>query len=229
MLWACTGAPGLRLARAWLGTVRFYIRRRSPQARRLLRPGTSPMLSIRGVKTYYGNIMALRGVDLDVDAGEIVTLIGANGAGKSTLMMTIFGTPARARGPRSLFEGRDITGLRDARDRAAAHRPVARGPAHLPAHDRAREPADGRRASTAGAHFAEDLERVYDALPAPQGAARSARRHAVGRRAADAGHRPRADEPAEAAAARRALAGPRTADRQADLRGDPRPQPAARA
>ncbi|HEY4821968.1 MAG TPA: ABC transporter ATP-binding protein [Xanthobacteraceae bacterium] len=52
--------------------------------------------------------MALKGVDLDVNAGEIVTLIGANGAGKSTLMMTIFGKP-RAREGRILFDGRDIT------------------------------------------------------------------------------------------------------------------------
>ena len=45
----------------------------------------------------YGNIVALKGVDLDVKPGEIVTLIGANGAGKSTLMMSVFGHPARAR------------------------------------------------------------------------------------------------------------------------------------
>ena len=57
---------------------------------------TSPLLWVRGVKSFYGNIAALRGVDLDVDDGEIVALIGANGAGKSTLMMTIFGNP-RAR------------------------------------------------------------------------------------------------------------------------------------
>ena len=56
-----------------------------------------PLLAIRGVKTYYGNIIALKGVDLDVHEGEIVTLIGANGAGKSTLMMTIFGTPRCSR------------------------------------------------------------------------------------------------------------------------------------
>jgi branched-chain amino acid transport system ATP-binding protein len=67
-----------------------------------------PLLAVRGVKSFYGNVMALKGVDLDVNAGEIVTLIGANGAGKSTLMMTIFGKP-RAREGRILFDGRDIT------------------------------------------------------------------------------------------------------------------------
>ncbi len=54
----------------------------------------APLLAVRGVKTYYGNIIALKGVDIDVRQGEIVTLIGANGAGKSTLMMTIFGNRA---------------------------------------------------------------------------------------------------------------------------------------
>ncbi len=71
---------------------------------------TSPLLTVRGVKTYYGNILALKGVDVDVADGEIVTLIGANGAGKSTLMMTIFGNP-RAREGSIVFDGRDITKL----------------------------------------------------------------------------------------------------------------------
>jgi branched-chain amino acid transport system ATP-binding protein len=66
------------------------------------------LLSIRGVKTFYGNIQALKGIDLDVNEGEIVTLIGANGAGKSTLLMTICGTP-RARHGSIVFEGEDIT------------------------------------------------------------------------------------------------------------------------
>ena len=68
------------------------------------------LLAVRGVKTYYGNILALKGVDVDVADGEIVTLIGANGAGKSTLMMTIFGNP-RAREGSIVFDGRDITRL----------------------------------------------------------------------------------------------------------------------
>jgi branched-chain amino acid transport system ATP-binding protein len=71
---------------------------------------TSPLLAVHGVKTSYGKIIALKGVDLEVNDGEIVALIGANGAGKSTLMMTIFGNP-RAREGRVLFDGRDITAL----------------------------------------------------------------------------------------------------------------------
>jgi branched-chain amino acid transport system ATP-binding protein len=68
------------------------------------------MLAIRGLRASYGKIEALKGVDLVIRPGEIVTLIGANGAGKSTLMMTIFGRP-RAKAGSIEFNGRDITGL----------------------------------------------------------------------------------------------------------------------
>src|SRR5438309_3961791 len=66
------------------------------------------LLDIKGVQTYYGNIRALNGVDVTVNRGEIVALIGANGAGKSTLMMTIFGAP-RARVGSITFAGTNIT------------------------------------------------------------------------------------------------------------------------
>ena len=69
---------------------------------------SGPLLSVRGVETFYGKIQALKGIDMDVNPGEIVTLIGSNGAGKSTLMMTICGTP-RARSGAISFAGRDIT------------------------------------------------------------------------------------------------------------------------
>jgi branched-chain amino acid transport system ATP-binding protein len=69
---------------------------------------SAPLLSVRGVTAYYGHVRALKGVDLEVNAGEIVALIGANGAGKSTLMMTVCGNP-RAREGLIQFDGRDIT------------------------------------------------------------------------------------------------------------------------
>ena len=69
---------------------------------------SSPLLTVRGVTAFYGRVMALRGIDMDVNDGEIVTLIGANGAGKSTLMMTICGNP-RARDGAIVFDGHDIT------------------------------------------------------------------------------------------------------------------------
>ena len=69
-----------------------------------------PLLKLAGVTAFYGAIQALKGVDLEVAPGEIVTLIGANGAGKSTLMMTICGNP-HARNGQIIYDGRDITAL----------------------------------------------------------------------------------------------------------------------
>jgi branched-chain amino acid transport system ATP-binding protein len=70
----------------------------------------APLLKLTGVTAFYGAIQALKGVDLEVAPGEIVTLIGANGAGKSTLMMTICGSP-HARNGQIVYDGRDITAL----------------------------------------------------------------------------------------------------------------------
>ncbi len=67
-----------------------------------------PLLKVKGVETFYGNIRALNGVNVEVNQGEIACLIGANGAGKSTLMMTICGSP-QARNGQVIFDGRDIT------------------------------------------------------------------------------------------------------------------------
>lgn len=121
------------------------------------------LLAVRGVKSYYGRIIALRGVDVDVRAGEIVTLIGANGAGKSTLMMTICGNP-QAREGQIFFNGEDITGL-------PTHQIMARSIAQAP---------EGRRifprmtvlenlqmgaAINKFATFDEDLERVFALFP----------------------------------------------------------------
>uniref|UniRef100_UPI0031DE9FA2 ABC transporter ATP-binding protein n=1 Tax=Herbaspirillum seropedicae TaxID=964 RepID=UPI0031DE9FA2 len=68
------------------------------------------MLQFDKVHTHYGAIEALHGVSLNVEKGEIVTLIGANGAGKTTLLMTLCGRP-RASSGRVIFEGQDITQL----------------------------------------------------------------------------------------------------------------------
>ena len=82
------------------------------------------MLTLAGIHTYYGRIHALRDVSLQVDEGEIVTLIGANGAGKSTLLMTICGDP-QARAGQIIFNGEDIT-------RWPTHRIARAGIAHSP-------------------------------------------------------------------------------------------------
>lgn len=68
----------------------------------------TPMLQVDGLQVRYGAIEALKGISLEVRAGEVVTIIGGNGAGKSTLMKTISGLE-RASAGRVIFEGRDIT------------------------------------------------------------------------------------------------------------------------
>ncbi len=82
------------------------------------------LLDLDGVHAAYGPVQVLHGVSLHVEAGEIVTLIGANGAGKSTLLMTICGEP-RARRGRVSFEGRDVT-------RLPTHEIARAGIAHVP-------------------------------------------------------------------------------------------------
>ena len=65
------------------------------------------MLKISNVETFYGKIQALRGVDITINKGEIVSLIGSNGAGKSTLLMTISGVN-KAKTGEIIFEGKNI-------------------------------------------------------------------------------------------------------------------------
>ncbi len=69
------------------------------------------MLTLSGVHTYYGNIEALKGIDLTVNQGEIIALLGSNGAGKTTTLSTISGLTPPKKG-RVIFQGEDITALR---------------------------------------------------------------------------------------------------------------------
>ncbi len=71
-------------------------------------PNAAPMLKLDGIHTFYGSIHALKGVSLEVNQGEIVTLIGANGAGKSTTLMTLCGVIRPKQGTVT-FNGQDIT------------------------------------------------------------------------------------------------------------------------
>jgi branched-chain amino acid transport system ATP-binding protein len=72
------------------------------------------MLAIENLVTAYGQIVALKGVSLNVEAGDVVCLLGANGAGKTTLISTVSGI-LKARSGRILLEGRDIAGLKASR------------------------------------------------------------------------------------------------------------------
>ena len=121
------------------------------------------MLRLEDVHTRYGRVEALKGVSIDVERGEIVTIIGANGAGKSTLLMTVCGSP-RASAGRVLFEGQDIS-------RLATYDIVNLGISQSP---------EGRRifprmsvlenlqmgaVPSGGRHFDEDVEKVFILFP----------------------------------------------------------------
>ena len=69
------------------------------------------LLELDNIKTYYGNIRALKGISIEVDEGEIVCLIGANGAGKSTALMTISGVLTPVDGD-VMYQGQSIVGVR---------------------------------------------------------------------------------------------------------------------
>lgn len=69
---------------------------------------SDPILQVKNVETYYGPIMAIRGVSIDVHQGDIVTVLGSNGAGKTTILKTISGVMDPRKG-KVLFEGEDIT------------------------------------------------------------------------------------------------------------------------
>ena len=123
---------------------------------------TTPILRLTNVHSYYGNIHALKGIDIEVHPGEIVTLIGANGAGKTTTLKTISGLMHPREGSIWL-EGADITHV-------AAHQLVRRGISQAP---------EGRRifsrmtvlenlqmgSYTNRVHFDTHLERVMTLFP----------------------------------------------------------------
>jgi len=85
---------------------------------------SEPLLKIRNVESFYGPIMAIRGVSLDVHQGRVVSILGANGAGKTTLMKTISGVMDPEKG-QVIFEGEEIQGKEP-------HKIVQRGIVQIP-------------------------------------------------------------------------------------------------
>ena len=122
------------------------------------------MLKISNVETFYGKIQALRGVDLDVNDGEIVSLIGSNGAGKSTLLMTISGVNKAKRG-NIIFNGKNI-------ENTKPHKIVDMGICQVPEGRRifSRLTVEenlrlGAHANEKGKYFENDIKEVYDLFP----------------------------------------------------------------
>ncbi len=123
------------------------------------------MLTIEGVHVYYGAIHALDGVSIQVDQGEIVTMIGANGAGKSTTIRTVSGL-VRARAGKIVFEGEDVS-------RLAPHKLVQRGICQSPEGRRVFADMSVRENLEMGAYLhrgktgqlREDMDRVFTLFP----------------------------------------------------------------
>ena len=122
------------------------------------------MLNISNVETFYGNIQALRGVDVKVNDGEIVALIGSNGAGKSTLLMPISGVNKAATGE-ILFDNKSIVNMppHDIVNLGISQVPEGRRIfARLTVEDNLRL---GASVNEKGKNFDQDSKDVYDLFP----------------------------------------------------------------
>ena len=122
------------------------------------------MLKISNVETFYGKIQALRGVDLNVNEGEIVSLIGSNGAGKSTLLMTISGVNKAKKG-NIVFNGENI-------ENKEPHKIVDMGICQVPEGRRifSRLTVEenlrlGAHANEKGKFYENDIKDVYELFP----------------------------------------------------------------
>jgi branched-chain amino acid transport system ATP-binding protein len=122
------------------------------------------MLQINDINVYYGNIHALKGVSLEINQGEIVTLIGANGAGKSTLLKTISGL-LKPKNGEILFEGKSVAGQ-------VAQAIVKRGISQVPEGRRVFSNMTVEENLELGAYLRkdkqgirEDFEKVYQLFP----------------------------------------------------------------
>ncbi|MFB3163698.1 ABC transporter ATP-binding protein [Neobacillus sp. 179-J 1A1 HS] len=122
------------------------------------------MLKIEDINVYYGNIHALKGVSLNINEGEIVTLIGANGAGKSTLLKTISGL-LKPKNGNILFEGQPISGK-------VAQAIVKQGLSHVPEGRRVFANMSVEENLELGAYLRkdkqgikDDFEKVYNLFP----------------------------------------------------------------
>ena len=164
------------------------------------------LLKVTGLKVAYGGIQAVKGVSFEVNEGELVSLIGANGAGKTTTLKAITGIQPVAAGDIE-FMGRSIKGQGawDLVKQGLVMVPEGRGVfARMTITENLQMGAFVRR----DGEIEADIDKVFAHLPAPEGAPHPARRHDVGRRAADARDGPRADGAAEGAADGRAVDGP---------------------
>jgi branched-chain amino acid transport system ATP-binding protein len=122
------------------------------------------VLEVRNLETFYGPVMALRGVSIEVPQGQIVTILGANGAGKTTLMKTVSGALSPNKGA-ILFHGDRIDGKEpdELVKKGLAH--VPEGREVFPFLTVAENLAMGAYTRNDRAEIAKDIEMVYDYFP----------------------------------------------------------------
>ena len=122
------------------------------------------LLEVKGLEVYYGVIQALKGIDFEVNEGEIVTLIGANGAGKTTTMQSVIGLIPPKAGTVS-FEGKEITHL-------PCHKIVSLGMSQVPEGRRVFQELTVYQNLLMGAYIQkdkkaikEDIKKIYERFP----------------------------------------------------------------
>ena len=121
------------------------------------------MLEVNGINVYYGSIHAIKDISFEVNAGEIVTLIGANGAGKSTTLQTVSGL-LRSKTGSITFNGKNLGGI-------PAHKIVSMGIAHVPEGRRifqqmtVEENIEMGAYTRPGSEYAERVENVFNHFP----------------------------------------------------------------
>jgi branched-chain amino acid transport system ATP-binding protein len=122
------------------------------------------LLEVKGLQVYYGVICVLKGIDFEVNQGEIVTLIGANGAGKTTTMQSVIGLIPK-KGGTVTFDGKDITGM-------PCHKIVHQGMTQVPEGRRVFQELTVYENLMMGAYsmkdsstFKDDIDSVYQRFP----------------------------------------------------------------
>ena len=114
------------------------------------------MLKVEGLHVHYGVIEAIKGIDFEVNKGEVIALIGANGAGKTTILHTVSGLIAPTSG-KITFEGTDITGM-------PGHKIVSMGMAHVPEGRRVFQQLSVVQNLKMGAYTRKDKKEIEETL-----------------------------------------------------------------
>ena len=114
------------------------------------------MLKVEGLHVHYGVIEAIKGIDFEVNKGEVIALIGANGAGKTTILHTVSGLIAPTSG-KITFEGTDITGM-------PGHKIVSMGMAHVPEGRRVFQQLSVLQNLKMGAYTRKDKKEIEETL-----------------------------------------------------------------